>query len=64
MLKAYKCIKCGAPYGPFFMWMSDTNWKELGFDKEDFVCAHCLIDFIDEKGIWIGYLELGRGKDK
>jgi hypothetical protein len=47
-----KCTDCGKPYGPLFLWLSDADWKELGYKPKDFVCAHCIIDKVSEHSFY------------
>ena len=51
-----KCKECGNPYGPLFIWVADEVWKNLGYETEDYVCDHCLIDKLKQYGYSCCYL--------
>lgn len=56
-----KCKDCNGPYGPFFLWLDDELWKRIECESNDFVCAHCIIERLMERGIWYVYAAGGEG---
>lgn len=44
-----KCLDCGESYGDsLFLWISDDLWEKIGCKREDFLCAHCIINRLEK----------------
>ena len=58
------CADCNAPYGSgLFMWLPDCLWKEIGFKKNQYACAPCMLKRIEKVRNFIFVAE-GTGKQE
>lgn len=59
------CKDCSANYGDgLFLWLSNKLWKQIGCSKEDYLCARCTINRLENLGINFIYATRSFGKDE
>lgn len=58
------CADCGVLYGTgLFLWISDCLWKEIGFKKNQYACASCMIKRIEKVRNFV-YIAEGTGEQE
>ena len=58
------CADCGVPYGTgLFLWISDCLWKEIGYKKNQYACAPCMIKRIEKVRNFV-YVAEGTGEQE
>ena len=58
------CADCAVPYGTgLFLWISDCLWKEIGYKKNQYACAPCMIKKIEKVRNFV-YIAEGTGEQE
>ena len=50
LIYPYLCVDCGkARHGQgLFLWLPDHQWEQLGYEKDQYACAHCIINRVEK----------------